>query len=314
MTAIVDQPVVSLAPSGARRAQLKIERAIKTALAITAAMSVVTTVLIVFSLVGPTAAFFADVSPTDFFGGTDWSPNFEPASFGVWPIVGGTLMVTAIALMVAVPCGLGAAFYLSEYAGNRVRRVLKPILEVLAGIPTVVFGFFALYFVNPKIVKNLWPFGEVSTYSALGAGLVMGVMILPIMTSLAEDAMSAVPQALRQGAFALGATRREVCTKVVFPAALSGIVAATVLAISRAIGETMIALLAAGNRPNLSANPGNDMQTMTAYIGSSAQGDLATGTTQYKAIFAVGAFLFVLTFLLNVVSVRIVRRFREAYE
>lgn len=305
---------MSLAPSGARRSQLRLERVIKKALALTAALSVVTTVLIVVSLVGPTAEFFSDVSPAKFFGGTDWSPNFEPASYGVWPIVGGTLMVTAIALFVAVPCGLGAAFYLSEYAGNRTRRVMKPVLEVLAGIPTVVFGFFALYFVNPKIVKNLWPFGEVSTYSALGAGLVMGVMILPIMTSLAEDAMSAVPQALRQGAFALGATRREVCTQVVLPSALSGIVAATVLAISRAIGETMIALLAAGNRPNLSANPGSDMQTMTAYIGSSAQGDLATGTAQYKAIFAVGALLFALTFALNVISGRIVRRFREAYE
>lgn len=306
--------MVTLRPTGALRRRQRIEAVIRAALLATALVSVVTTVLIVFSLLEPTTEFFGDVSFGDFFGSTDWGPNFEPASFGVWPIVTGTLVVTGIALLVAVPCGLGAAFYLSEYARPRVRRVLKPILEVLAGIPTVVFGFFALTFVNPKVVDNFWPVGDVSTFTALGAGLVMGVMILPIMTSLAEDAMSAVPQALRQAGFALGATRREVCTKVVFPAALSGIVAATVLSVSRAIGETMIALLAAGNRPNLSANPGEDMQTMTAYIGSTALGDIATQSIQYKTIFAVGSLLFAVTFVLNVVSIRIVRRFREAYE
>lgn len=279
-----------------------------------ALVSVITTVLIVFSLLSPTRDFFEDVSIGEFLGSTDWSPNFEPASFGVWPIVSGTLMVTGIAVLVAVPCGLGAAFYLSEYARPRVRKILKPFLEILAGIPTVVFGFWALTFVNPKIVGKLWPVGDVSTFSALGAGIVMGIMILPIMTSLAEDAMSAVPQSLRQAGVALGAGKRELCTKVVFPAALSGIVAATVLAVSRAIGETMIALLAAGNRPNLSVNPGEDMQTMTAYIGSSALGDIATQTTQYKTIFAVGTLLFAVTFVLNIVSLRVVRRFREVYE
>lgn len=306
--------MVTLRPTGALRRRQRIEAFVKAVLLATALVSVLTTVLIVFSLLEPTTEFFGDVSFGEFFGGTDWGPNFEPASFGVWPIVTGTLVVTGIALLVAVPCGLGAAFYLSEYAKPRVRKVLKPFLEVLAGIPTVVFGFFALTFVNPKLVDRFWPVGDVSTFTALGAGLVMGVMILPIMTSLAEDAMSAVPQSLRQAGVALGATRREVCTKVVFPAALSGIVAATVLSVSRAIGETMIALLAAGNRPNLSVNPGEDMQTMTAYIGSTALGDIATQSIQYKTIFAVGALLFAVTFVLNVVSIRIVRRFREAYE
>ena len=307
-------PVVTLRPTGALRRRQRIERVVQTALLLTALVSVVTTVLIVVSLLQPTLEFFREISLGDFFGGTDWSPNFDPASFGVWPIVTGTAMVTGIALLVAVPCGLGAAFYLSEYARPRVRKVLKPFLEILAGIPTVVFGFFALSFVNPKLVQGLWPLGEVSTFSALGAGLVMGVMILPIMTSLSEDAMSAVPDSLRQAGVALGATRREVCTQIIFPAALSGIVAATVLSVSRAIGETMIALLAAGNRPNLSANPGEDMQTMTAYIGSTALGDIATHSIQYRTIFAVGALLFVVTLVLNIVSIRFVRRFRQAYE
>ncbi|MBW3668990.1 MAG: phosphate ABC transporter permease subunit PstC [Actinobacteria bacterium] len=307
-------PVVTLRPTGAVRRRQRVEQVVKAGLLGTASVSVLTTVLIVFSLLQPTVEFFREVSVGAFFGGTDWAPNFQPASFGVWPIVGGTLVVTGIAVLVAVPCGLGVAFYLSEYARPRVRRVLKPVLELLAGIPTVVFGFFALTFVNPKLVDRFWPIGDVSTFSALGAGLVMGVMIVPIMTSLSEDAMSAVPESLRQAGVALGATRREVSTKVVFPAALSGIVAATVLAVSRAIGETMIALLAAGNRPNLSANPGEDMQTMTAYIGSTALGDIATQTIQYKTIFAVGALLFAVTFVLNIASARVVRRFRQAYE
>lgn len=310
----VQAPVVTLRPTGALRRRQRIESVIRAALFLTAVISVLTTTLIILSLLGPAREFFADVPFTEFFGSTQWFPNFEPPEFGVWSIVMGTLVVTFIAILVAVPAGLGAAFYLSEYARPRVRRVLKPILEILAGIPTVVFGFFALYFVNPKIVKNIWPFGEISTYSALGAGLVMGIMILPIVTSLAEDAMSAVPQSLRQGAFALGATRREVCTSVIFPAALSGIVAATVLAISRAIGETMIALLAAGSVSRFTLNPGQDMQTMTAFIGSNGLGDIATGSTQYKSIFAVGALLFVMTFVLNLVSIRVVRRFREVYE
>lgn len=306
--------VRTLRPTGALRRRQRIERVVRAGLFLTSLISVLTTTLIILSLLGPTREFFADVPITEFFGTTQWFPNFEPPQFGVWSIVTGTLVVTSIAVLVAVPAGLGAAFYLSEYAHPRVRRILKPILEILAGIPTVVFGFFALYFVNPKLVKAIWPFGDVSTYTAIGAGIVMGIMILPIVTSLAEDAMAAVPQSLRNGALALGATKREVCTSVVFPAALSGIVAATVLAISRAIGETMIALLAAGSVPRFTLDPGKDMMTMTAFIGSNGLGDIATGTPQYKAIFAVGALLFAMTFVLNMVSIRIVRRFREVYE
>lgn len=307
-------PVATLGPTGTLARRELVEKAVKAVLATVAGLTVLVTVLIVLSLIPPTADFFGEVRLSEFFGTATWAPLFEPPKFGVWPIVTGTLTVTTIAILTSVPLGLGAAFYLSEYAHPRVRRVLKPTLEILAGIPTVVFGFFALYFVNPNLVKKLWPFGEVGTYSMLGAGVVMGIMILPIMASLAEDAMSAVPNSLRQGALALGATRREVCTKVVFRAALSGIVAALVLAISRAIGETMIALLAAGNRPVLTLNPGSDGQTMTAFIGSAAQGDQPTGSIGYKTIFAVGTLLFVATFVLNIVSIRIVRRFREVYE
>jgi phosphate transport system permease protein len=309
----LEAPVVTLRPTGALRRRQRFEKVIKSALFLTATLSVVTTVMIVLSLLRPAGDFFAEVSPARFFGGTEWFPNFVPPDFGVWGIVAGTMWVSFIALVVAVPAGLGAAFYLSEYAHPRVRKVLKPVLEILAGIPTVVFGFFALYFVNPKIVHKIWP-GGISTYSALGAGLVMGIMILPIMTSLAEDAMAAVPQSLRQGAFALGSTKREVCTSVVFPAALSGIVAATVLAVSRAMGETMIVLLAAGSVSNFTANPGSDMLTMTGFIGSNGLGDIATGSLQYKSIFAVGALLFAVTFALNMISIRIVRRYREVYE
>jgi phosphate transport system permease protein len=188
------------------------------------------------------------------------------------------------------------------------------VLEILAGIPTVVFGFFALFFVNPQIVQRFWPFGDVGTFSGLAAGLVVGVMILPTMASLAEDAMAAVPGSLRDGALALGATRREVCTKVIFPAALSGIVAATVLAFSRAIGETTIVLLAAGSNPRFTLNPGEGVQTMASFIGFAGIGDQPTGSTGYKTIFAVGTLLFAITFVLNFLSVRVVRRFREVYE
>jgi phosphate transport system permease protein len=307
-------PVVTLRPTGALRRRQQVEKVIKAGLFTTALLSVAVTAGIIVSLLEPAIEFFREVSFSEFFGSTDWAPLFEPARFGVWPIIVGSLWVTAIAILVAVPLGLGAAFYLSEYARPRTRRILKPMLELLAGIPTVVFGFFALTLVNPELVKRFWPVGDVGTYSAVGAGVVMGIMILPIMASLSEDAMSAVPQSLRQGAIALGSTRREVCTKVVFPAALSGIVAATVLAISRAIGETMIVMLGAGSQPNLSKNPGEGMQTMTSFIGQTALGDVPNGSIEYKTIFAVGALLFAVTFVLNIVSLRIVRRFREVYE
>ena len=286
----------------------------KAVLGTAASLSIVVTFGIILSLAEPTIEFFREVSPLDFFGGADWAPLFEPARFGVWAPIVASIQVTLVALLVAVPFGLGAAFYLSEYARPRVRKVLKPFLEILAGIPTVVFGFFALNFVNPSIVKRLWPVGDVGTFSVLAAGLVMGFMILPTVASLAEDAMTAVPQSLRSGAYALAATKREVCTKVVFRAALSGIVAAVVLAVSRAIGETMIVLIAAGNEPKLSFNPGEGMQTMTGFIGSAALGDQPVDSTGYRTIFAVSAVLFVFTLLLNMMSIRIVRRFREVYE
>ena len=305
---------MSLQPAGRARRQLRIERIAKALLGTAAALTVLISVLIVLALFRPAINFFQDVSFKDFIGGIDWKPLFKPPRYGVWSIVTGTLWVAAIALLVSVPLGLGAAFYLSEYAGERTRSIIKPILEILAGIPTVVFGFFALNFINPNLVQKIWPVGDVGTYSVLAAGLVTGIMILPTVASLSEDAMAAVPQALRQGAFALGSNRREVSTSVVFPAALSGIVAAIVLATARAIGETTIAVLAAGSRAQLTGNPGEEAQTMAGFIGFAGIGDQPTGSVGYQSIFAVGAMLFVVTMLLNIASIRIVRRFREVYE
>jgi phosphate transport system permease protein len=305
---------VSLQPTVGARRRLLVERTIKGVLATMAGFTVVTSVLIVVALVRPAISFFQEVPFVDFIGGVDWKPLFKPPQFGVWSIFVGSLWVAAIALTVAIPLGLGAAFFLSEYASPRVRSIVKPVLEVLAGIPTVVFGFFALNFVNPNLVAKLWPVGDVGTYSVLAAGLVTGIMILPTVASLAEDAMGSVPDSLRQGAYALGSNRREVSTSVVFPAALSGIVAAIVLAASRAIGETTIALLAAGSKAQLSPNPGEEGQTMAGFIGFAGIGDQATGSTGYKSIFAVGALLFIVTLFLNIASIRIVRRFREVYE
>lgn len=304
----------TLQPSSSARRRLGFERFVKAVLASMATVTVLASVLIVLALVRPAIDFFGDVNIADFFGGTNWKPLFKPAEFGVWSIFVGSLWVAAIALTVAIPLGLGAAFFLSEYATPRVRSIVKPILEVLAGIPTVVFGFFALNFVNPNLVAKLWPVGDVGTYSVLAAGLVTGIMILPTVASLAEDAMVSVPDALRQGAYALGSNRREVSTSVVFPAALSGIVAAVVLAAARAIGETTIAVLAAGSKAQLSLNPGEEGQTMAGFIGFAGIGDQATGSVGYQSIFAVGALLFTVTMLLNIVSIRIVRRFREVYE
>lgn len=278
-------------------------------------LSVATTVGIVVALLIPTVEFFQTVDLFDFLTGTKWSPLFADAHFGVLPLVSGTLLTTFWALCICIPFGLGAAIYLSEYAPERARRILKPILEVLAGIPTVVYGFFALVFVTP-LLQKIWflPGNPPSTFNALSAGLVMGVMILPTVASISEDAMSAVPRGLREGAFALGATRLQVATRVVVPAALSGIVASFVLGISRAVGETMIVLIAAGNQPNLTIDPTKPVQTMTAFIAAAGIGDQPTGSIGYKTIFAVGTTLFVMTFLMNLVSARLVRRFREAYE
>ena len=287
------------------------ERVIQSVLLACAAVSVLTTVGIVASLVEPTVEFFRDVGVGEYLTGTDWSPLFNPASFGVLPLVVGTLSTTFWACLVALPFGLGAAIYLSEYATPRARGWLKPALEVLAGIPTVVYGYFALTVVTPFLQDIGLP---VEVFNALAAGLVMGVMILPTVASLSDDAMTAVPMALREGAYGLGASKLQVSTRVVVPAALSGIVASFVLAISRAVGETMIVLIAAGLQPTLSLNPYEAVQTMTAYIGAVGIGDVPTGSLEYKTIFAVGSTLFLATLAMNLLSIRLVRKYREVYE
>jgi phosphate transport system permease protein len=280
-----------------------------------AMISVLTTIGIVYTLLSETVSFFGTVSIIEFLTSTKWAPLIEPKSFGILPLLGGTLMITVIACLVAMPIGLASAIYLSEYAPDRVRKIVKPILEVLAGVPTIVYGFFALSFVTPLIQ---WFFDNVlginvSIFNALSAGIVVGVMIIPMIASLSEDAMLAVPRALRNGAYALGSTRLEVALKIVVPAALSGIVSSFVLAFSRAIGETMIVTVAAGSTPKLTGNPLESIQTMTAYIVQVSLGDTPHGTIEYGSIFAVGITLFVITFLLNILAQFVARRFREEY-
>ena len=295
------------------------EKAIQGLLALCGILSVLTTTAIVISLIGPTIGFFEVVPVGDFLFGTDWTPQFEPPSFGVLAIVAGTLNVALWGMLFAIPIGLGAAIYLSEYATPRVRKTVKPVLEILAGIPTVAIGFFAVSFILPEIIQPLWP-GEFlggavgKPFMALAAGLGIGLMIVPIIASISEDAMSAVPRGLREGAYAMGATKMKVATRVVFPAALSGIVASIVLAISRAVGETMIVVLAAGSTPNFTLNPVEPIQAMTAYIGVTATGDISTGSLDYKSVFAVGTVLFVMTLAMNMISIRLVRKYREVYE
>ena len=289
------------------------EQAIKGLLFAAAVLSVLTTAGIVFSLLEETISFFGNVGLKEFLTGTDWTPLFADASFGVLPLVTGTLLVSAIALLVAVPIGLGAAVYLAEYASPKVRRAVKPVLELLAGVPTIVFGYFALLFFTPEVLKPL--FGEaLSGFNALSAGVIMGFMIVPTIASVSEDAMSSVPAALREGAVGLGATKLQVSTRVVFPAALSGIGASLVLGASRAIGETMIVVIAAGLQPNFTADPRQSVETMTTFIAATAKGDAPVGTTAYEAIFAVGTLLFVMTFAMNMVAIRFVRRYRQVYE
>ncbi|HQR79531.1 MAG TPA: phosphate ABC transporter permease subunit PstC [Actinomycetota bacterium] len=288
------------------------EKLIKALLMACAGVSIATTLGIIWALFVPAFQFFQTIPITDFLFGTQWSPLFADPQFGVLPLVSGTLIITGIACLVALPLGLLTAMYLSEYAADRTRRILKPVLEVLAGIPTVIFGFFALEFVTQVLLQNIWPQTEV--FNALSAGLVMGVMIIPTIASLSEDAMSAVPRALREGAYALGSSKRQVTLKVVVPAALSGIVAAFVLGVSRAIGETMIVAVAAGLQPVLSLNVLGGMQTMTSFIAAAGSGDQPTGSIGYQTIFAVGALLFLMTLVMNMFSIRVVRKFREVYE
>lgn len=288
-----------------------IEKIMPILLLLAALISVVTTLGIVFTLIFETFEFFRRVSIVEFLFGTEWYPfSSGSPSFGVLPLILGTFKVTLIAIGVAVPIGLSVAIYLSEYASDKTRKIMKPILEVLAGVPTIVYGFFALTFVTP-IFQTLIP--SLKLFNALSPGIVVGIMILPSIISLSEDAMNSVPNAIREGALALGATKLEVSLKVVLPAALSGIVASIVLGISRAIGETMIVSLAGGATPTFDFNITGSIQTMTAYIVQVSSGDAGYGTTIYYSMYAVGFTLFIFTLLMNLVAQYISKRFREEY-
>ncbi len=276
-----------------------------------ATISILTTLGIILILIQETILFFQQVSPIEFFTGTRWTPLFASKQFGVLPLVNATVLIATGAILVALPLGLLSAIYMSEYASERLRNIVKPLLEILAGIPTVVYGYFALTFVTP-ILKSFFP--QTQAFNAFSAAIVMGIMILPLVASLSEDAMRAVPQSLRQAAYALGATKREVSTQIVLRGALSGISAAVILAISRAIGETMIVVVAAGQQPKLSWNPLESMETMTAYIVQVSLGDTPTQGIEYKTIFAVGMLLFVMTLVMNIISHWVTRRYREVYE
>lgn len=276
-------------------------------------ISVFTTIGIVYELGRESLLFFGDdaVDIASFFTGTTWQP--ATGNFGVLPLLNATLMTTGIAMLVALPLGLSAAIYLSEYATPRKRKILKPILEILAGVPTVVYGYFALTFMTP-VLRGVFGRDTVDIYNTASAGLVMGIMILPLISSMSEDALSAVPRSLREGAYGLGATRLETATRIVVPAALSGIIASFVIGISRAIGETMIVALAAGSGPRFTFNPFQSAETMTGYIARISGGDLGYDTLDYNSIFAIGLSLFVITLVLNIISRVLVRRFREVYE
>jgi phosphate transport system permease protein len=288
------------------------ERVIEMLLFLAATLGVVTTVGIIVVLAIQAADFFALVNPIDFLTGTVWAATIEPFRFGVIPLVAGTLMVAGIALLVAVPLGLLAAVYLAEYAASRTRNLVKPLLETIAGIPTIVLGFFGLNFVTPHLLKPI--FGDaIGTFNTLAGGLVVGLLITPLIASLSEDSLRAVPRGLREGSLAMGATKFETARKVVVPAALSGIMASIILALSRAIGETMIVVLSTGTNPKLTVNPLESAQTMTSFIAQISGGDTPQGSIQFKSLFAVALVLFALTLVLNVISNRIVSKFRNVY-
>lgn len=279
-------------------------------LGIIAVFSILATIGIIVTLLTETITFFTRVSFADFFLTIDWNPFSSTPKYGIWALILGTLKITVIATIVAVPIGLGAALYLSEYASSRARSIIKPILEILSGIPTIVFGFFALTFVTP-ILRSVFP--ELGSFNSISPGIVVGVMIIPLISSISEDAMSSVPNKMREGALGLGATKFEVATKVVLPAATSGIMASIVLAISRAIGETMIVSLAAGSTPSASLDLTGSIQTMTGYIVQVATGDATFGSDIYYSIYAVGFTLFLFTLIMNLISHWITKRFREEY-
>jgi phosphate transport system permease protein len=294
-----------------RFARRQWERLIELGLLAAAATSVLVTAGIVAVLVVETVLFFGEVSPLEFLTGTVWTPLFASKSFGVLPLVAGTVLVSAIAIGLALPAGLLSAIYLSEYASDRLRRTVRPLVEILAGIPSVVYGYFALLLVTPMLQRVL---PELAGFNALSAGLVMGIMILPTVATLSEDALRGVPDRLREGSYALGATRAETVVRVLLPAAFSGISAAAILAASRAIGETMVVAIAAGQQPRLTLNPLVPIEAMTAYIVQVSLGDTPAGTIEYRTIFAVGALLFAGTFALNAVSLWLRERYREEYQ
>ncbi len=287
-----------------------IERVIEIILMFSALTAVFITLGIVYILVSEAAGFFKDVSVYEFLTSRQWSPLFEDAHYGILPLVSGTLTTSFIALGIAVPIGTIAAIYLSEFASHKARETVKPILELLVGVPTVVFGYFALLFVTP-ILQKIIP--DLPTFNMLGAGIVMGIMIIPYIASVAEDAMRAVPMQMREGSYAMGATKFQTAIRVVTPAATSGIIAAYILGISRAVGETMVVAIAAGQQPTLTFNPLEGAATITAYIVQVAMGDLPHGSLGYQSIFAAGMVLFVLTFLFNILGHMARKRFAERY-
>jgi phosphate transport system permease protein len=292
------------------RGRRLVEFAIERTLFLCAAASILVTAGIIGVLLFETASFFEEVRFTEFLFGTVWTPLFYDKHFGVLPLLSGTLLASSIAMLVALPAGLVTAIYLSEYAKAPIRRVVRPILEILAGVPSVVYGYFALQFVTP-LLQAIVP--GLSGFNSLSPGIVMGIMILPLISSLSEDALHSVPNGLREGAYALGATKMQATLGVVVPAAFSGISAAAILAISRVIGETMIVAIAAGQQPRLTLDPRVPVETMTAYIVQVSLGDTPAGTLEYRTIFAVGMLLFVITFVLNLISNWLRQRFREEY-
>jgi len=288
----------------------KNEEIIKNVLTILGFISILTTLGIIFSLFEETFLFFKRVSIIEFLTGREWTPLFEPPKFGVLPLVVGTLLIVVISSIISIPIGLGSAVYLSEYAPKKVRKVLKPTIEILAGIPSIVYGYFALTAITP-LIRAIFP--ETSVYNALSAGIAVGIMTVPLVSSLSEDAMMAVPDSLRLGAYALGATKYEVSKDIVIPTALPTIIASFILAISRAVGETMIVAMAAGSTPKLTLNPLESIQTMTGYIVQISMGDVPYGSIGYRTLFAVGSLLFLITFTLNLISRYVMRKYRRAY-
>ncbi len=305
------QKTFSAAQVSLRHKPRPLENLVEASLFVSAAASILTTIGIIYELFKESSLFFREVPLSKFLFGLRWQPQVE--AFGVLPLVNATLMTTLIAMIIALPLGLCVAIYLSEYASTRARSIIKPVLEVLAGIPTVVYGFFALTFITP-FLRNLLGRGVVEIYNTASAGIAMGILILPLIATMTEDALNAVPQSLREAAYGLGATRLETALRIVVPAAISGIAAAFIVGLSRAIGETMIVAIAAGAGPNLTLNPFKPAETMTGYIVRISGGDLSYDSIDYNSIFAIGLLLFFITLLLNIISQQVVRRFREEYE